>query len=169
MSEKQVKETQAYKIPFMPESGPIHITDVGDHIVQHYTHSYDEHGNVIVIEGEKEDLWQSIPQYQSEVGPKNVIRMIEAGADPAPLIGANKDNAFYGDVTDMDFHSVNEVPGVLAGAQANAQKALDEFNKKFNTSLDMKQFLDLYSKGLLSAHVEGVNTIKEGDSDNGKE
>lgn len=157
MSEKQVKKVEAYKIPFMPEVGDLHLVDVGDHIIQHYTHSYDEHGNVIVVEGDKEDLWKSIPQYQAEVGPKNVIRMIEAGANADVLLNANRENAVFGDFSDMDFKSVNEVPDVLSGAQSNAQKALDEFNKKFNTSLDMKQFLDLYSSGLLQKHVEGVN------------
>lgn len=172
MSEKQVeKKTEVitpFKIPFMPDIGELHLVPVGDHIIQHYTHSYDEHGNVIVVEGDKEDLWKSIPQFQDEVGPKNVIRMIEAGANPEPLLTANRENAMFGDVTDMDFKTVNEVPAILAGAQSNVQKALDEFNKKFNTSLDTKQFLDLYSSGLLQKHVEGVNKVESKDDGNGE-
>lgn len=172
MSEKQVAKKKEvvtpYKIPFMPDIGNLHLVPVGDHIIQHYKHSYDDHGNVIVVEADKEDLWKSIPQFQDEVGPKNVIRMIEAGANPDSLLNSNRENALYGDVSDMDFKSVNEVPGILAGAQSNAQKALDEFNKKFNTSLDMKQFLDLYSNGLLQKHVEGVNNIGSEDDGNGE-
>lgn len=146
----------------------LHEVDVGSHIVQHYIHSYDEHGNVIVVEDEKEDLWQSIPQYQNEVGPKNIIRMIESGADPVNLLNANRENAVYGDFSDMDAKSVNAFKDIVEASSANAVKALEEFNKKFGTSLDMKSFLDLYQKGLLGAHVEGVNNTKTEVIDNGE-
>lgn len=43
-------------------------------------------------------------------------------------------------------------------------KKHDDFNKKFGTSLDMKSFIDLYEKGLLSAHVEGVNNTEVVDN-----
>lgn len=101
----------------------LHEVDVGDHIIQHYIHSYDEHGNVIVVEDEKEDLWQSIPQYKDEVGPKNVIRMIEAGGDPLNLLNANKNNAFFGDVTNMTAETVNEMREKAFSFSDEAQKA----------------------------------------------
>ncbi len=167
MSEKQVVKTsqiEAFKIPFMPDSGDLHLVDVGDHIVQHMTQSYDETGRVIVVEGEKEDLWKSIPQYQDEVGPKNVIRLIEAGANAENLLTANKNNASYGDFSDMDFKTVNEARTAVPGAIESAEKALKDFNDKFGTSLDMKQFLDLYSSGLLAKHIEGVNNSAEENS-----
>lgn len=171
MSEKQVNQApsvKAFKIPFMPDAGYLHLVDVGDHIIQHMTQSYDEHGQVIVVEGEKEDLWKSIPQYQDEVGPKNVIRLIEAGANAENLLTANKNNASYGDFSDMDFKTVNEARIAVPGAIEQAEKALKDFNDKFGTSLDMKQFLDLYSSGLLSKHVEGVNSAEEGSAEEGE-
>lgn len=169
LSEAVREATPFYRSIGMPEPvEKLHEVDCGSKIVKHMTHSFDEHGNVIVIEGESEDLEKSIGQYQNEVGPKNVIRMIEAGADPMNLINANRDNAMYGSFTDLDVKSVNELKDVASVADAGAQKALADFNAKFGTSLDMKSFLDLYDKGLLSAHVEGVNKVKEESTDGEK-
>lgn len=167
MSEKQVKQTSQeeiasyYRSIGMPVPNDLHLVDVGEHIIQHYVHSYDEHGNVIVVEGDKEDLWQSIPQYKDEVGPKNIIRMIESGADPLNLLNANKANAMYGDFTEMTASSVNEMGEKVSIFDVKAQEALAEFNKKYGVNLDMKTFIDLYDKNLLQSHIEGVKSSTE--------
>lgn len=157
-----------YRSIGMPVPGKLHEVDVGEHIIQHYTHSFDEHGNVIVIESDKEDLWLSIPQYQDEVGPKNIIRLIEAGADAKALLNANSESAFYGDVTNFEAKSVNDLGEKIPSFTDAADKALKEFNEKFNTNLDMKTFIQLYENGLLADHIAGKTPVKEGES-NGEE
>lgn len=150
----------AYKLMGMPEPNKISTINASQKIIQHFVHSYDEHGNVIVVEGDKEDLSKSIPQFQSEVGAKNIIRMIESGADSSILF-SNKERAFYGDVSFMDVKSVNELPDLIRSSSSKASEALDSFNKQFGTSLDMKTFISLYDKGLLKDHIEGLLEIKQ--------
>lgn len=148
----------------------IHQVDPGDHIIQHFKHSFDKTGKVIVVDADKEDLWESIPQYQDEVGAKNVIRMIEAGGDPLKLLNANESSAFYGDVTEMTADGLNELSERNNALAAKAVKALDDFNKKYGTTLSMDEFIRLTDNGLLKEHVEGFNSKEkeEGSTDGEK-
>lgn len=149
-----------YDIPGMPKPNNLHMVDAGQRYVQHKKHGYDEYGRVIIVDDGTEDLAQSIGQYQDEVGPRNIVRMILNGADPNLLLHSDE-GAVYMDATKFDAKSVNEFKDVLDNANKEAFDALSAFNKKYNTNLTMDQYLELYNNQTLEAHVNKMNEVKK--------
>lgn len=167
IEEEESQVITRFEIPGMPKENPLHMIDASQRIIQHYVQSYDKYGRVIVVKGDSEDLEKSIGQYQSEVGPKNVVAMLAAGGDPK-LLSVNTSRQLSGNFVDMDFKGANEAQVATEKAQANATKALADFNEKYHTNLDINTFLSLYEKGLLEAHVAGVNTKADDKSAEGE-
>lgn len=173
-SEGQVKqENTSYKtgviIPGLRAANDLHFMDVGENIIQHYQHAFDEKGQVKVIEADKEDRQEYINSFRETCGLKNVLKNILKQGNKEALAAM----AYDPDVDAVDasglseIHGINEAEIIRASSDANFKAQLAAFNKALGSSLTAEQFAKMLAEGsvetFIQESIKASQTIKEGD------
>lgn len=149
------------------KSGEVCYAPKSKRIIHHKKHSYDEHGNVVVIDDVDEDRVEFVNSFKDTVGLKNILRQLQLTGQiiPASFMYNEEQDAI--DVSGMP-DNINDLKAAADQGDQVIRDAVKQFNDAYGTSYTVEEFIKKSADGSLVSEVTTLLNEKEKEKDGDK-
>lgn len=149
------------------KSGKVCYAPKSERIIHHKKHSYDEHGNVIVIDDVDEDRVEFVNSFKDTVGLKNILRQLQLTGQGVPASFMYNEEQDAVDISGMP-DNINDLKAAADQGDQVIRDAVKQFNDAYGTSYTVEEFIKKSADGSLVSEVQILLNEKEKEKEGDK-